>query len=297
MAFDYYFVSVTGQYSEDLLVRLNANCLLSYLIDKHLIKKFLIRKKSGEWKGKLLIDNGAYTVWKKGGVIDIDEYLSFLNENIEYINYAISLDKIPGMYQKQKVYSDIVNAAEETYSNYIYMKERIKDPNKLLPVFHQDEPFEYLERYLEFDDIEYICIAAHDMNTRHDWYRDCFSIIKHSKHPNIKVHCLGNSLPEIVDYFPFTSIDASSWKLMGATGNILTSSGIVYVGTQHAIDTLPEKVKNEIISRCKECGVECINELAEKYSSRALYIMYQLHSISLNANVTQREFNEQMRLF
>lgn len=297
MAFDYYFVSVTGKYSEELLLKLNANCLLSYLIDKNLLVKFIDHKRSGRWSGKLLVDNGAYTVWKKAGIIDINQYLEFLNSNIDYIDYAISLDKIPGHYQSVKRYPDIICAAEETYKNYLYMREKISDPKKLLPVFHQDEPFEYLQRYLEFDDITYICIAAHDMSTRNDWYRDCFTLIQNSKHPNIKVHCLGNSLPDIVEYFPFTSIDASSWKLIGATGNIITSYGNIYVGTAEAMQSLPNSVIDEIRSVCEKCGIERIEDLAETYSSRALYIMYELYNRSKNTEVTNRKIHEQRRLF
>ena len=295
--FDYYFVSVTGKYSENLLLKLNANCLLSYLVDKRLLDKFIEHKKLGRWSGKLLVDNGAYTVWKKEGIIDIDKYLSFLNDNIDYIDLAIALDKIPGHYQHTKSYKDIIDAAEETYNNYLYMRDRIKDPNKLIPAFHQDEPFEYLERYLELDSVNYLCIAAHDMNTRYDWYNECFAVIKNSSKPDIKVHCLGNSIPDIVQDFPFTSIDASSWKLIGATGNIITSYGQVYVGTKYAIDTLPKNVLDEVMSKCIEYGIDDIYSLSEQYSSRAVYIMYELYHKSLTVNKTDREFKRKRRLF
>lgn len=297
MAFDYYFVSVTGKYSEDLLLKLNANALLSYLIDKKLLDKFLVHKRNGTWSGKLFVDNGAYTVWKQGGTIDINNYLQFLNDNIEYIDLAVSLDKIPGGYRKVKTFKDIINAAEETYNNYLYMRTRIKDLKKLVPAFHQDEPFEYLERYLEFEDIDYICIAAHDMSTRYDWYERCFQIIKNSKHPDIKVHCLGNSIPDVVNHFPFASIDASSWKLMGATGNIITSFGQVYVGTEYAIKSLPDNMLNEIRDTCSKCGVDDIYNLAKEYSARALYIMYELYNRSQVMKVNNREFKKQRRLF
>ena len=295
--FDYYFTSVTGKYSEELLLKLNANCLASYLIDKNLLDKFIEHKKNGTWSGKLLVDNGAYTIWKKGGEVDLDKYLEFLNANIEYIDYAIALDKIPGMYQMPKKHSDIIEAANITYENYMYMRENIKDPSKLLPAFHQDEPFEYLTKYLELDDIEYICIAAHDMNSRCDWYRECFSIIHESKHPNIKVHCLGNSIPDIVKLFPFTSIDASSWKLIGSTGNIITDKGQIYVGTKYAIDCLPDNIKSELQDKCKVIGISDIYDLAEKYSARALFIMYELYHQSLNTEVTDKKITKKRRLF
>lgn len=297
MAFDYYFVSVTGSYSQKLLLQLNANCLLSYLIDRKLLLRFIEYKKSGEWKGKLLVDNGAFTVWKKGGEIDIDEYVKFLNDNLDYIDFAISLDKIPGNYQALKTYQDIIDAANQTYDNFLYMRDKIKDKNKLIPVFHQDEPFEYLEKYLSIPDVTYICIAAHDMGSRFEWYNECFQIIKTSKNPNVRVHCLGNSIPDIVNYFPFTSIDASSWKLIGATGSIITGLGQVYVGTRYAIDSLPSSVLEEIKQLCQKCGIDDIYSLADDYSSRALCIMYELYQQSQTINVTDREFKIQRRLF
>jgi len=297
MAFDYYFVSVTGKYSEDLLIKLNANCLLSYLIDRKLIEKFISYKKSGIWSGKLLVDNGAYTVWKQGGVINRDEYLDFLNNNIDYIDYAISLDKIPGRYQHPKSYQDIIEAAEETYDNFLYMRDNIKDKSKLIPAFHQDEPFTYLERYVNIESVNYVCIAAHDMGTRYNWYDKCFHTIHNSNNPTVKVHCLGNSIPDIVKYFPFTSIDASSWKLIGATGNIITSYGQLYVGTESAIKNLPENVLSEIKSKCLLCGIDNINDLATLYSARAVYIMYELYTRSTTTPVTNQKFNTRRSLF
>lgn len=297
MAFDYYFVSVTGKYSEDLLLKLNANCLLSYYVDSKLIEKFIEHKKKNRWSGKLIIDNGAYTVWKQGGVIDREAYLNFLNENLDYIDYAISLDKIPGRHTQPITYSDIITAANETYNNFLYMRDNIRDKKKLLPVFHQREPFKYLKQFLDFDDIDYICIAAHDMDARYDWYERVFSTIQNSKHPKIKVHCLGNSIPDVVKYFPFTSMDATSWKLIGATGSIITSYGQVYVGTKYAIDSLPDNVLAEIRSVCRACDIEDIYLLADQYSERAKYIMYELFHQSQNVSTIDRKFKNFRRLF
>lgn len=297
MAFDYYFVSVTGSYSEDLLIKLGANCLLSYYVDSRLIEKFIAHKRNGTWSGKLMIDNGAFTVWKQGGEVNREEYLNFLNKNLDYIDYAISLDKIPGRHGQQVTASDIVNAANETYNNFLYMREHIKDTKKLLPVFHQREPFKYLEQFLDFDDIDYICIAAHDMNIRYDWYEKVFATIQSSKHPNINVHGLGNSIPDVVRHFPFTSIDATSWKLVGATGSVITSYGQVYVGTRSSIDALPSSVLDEIKYVCSMCDIDDVYLLASQYSARAKYIMYELFNQSRNVSTVNRKFKKIRRLF
>ena len=37
-------------------------------------------------KGKLFIDSGAFTAWTKGTYINVDDYVYFLNDRVQYID-------------------------------------------------------------------------------------------------------------------------------------------------------------------------------------------------------------------
>lgn len=297
MAFDFYFVSVLTAKDKDFALSLNVNSLVSYYYKDQLLK-LLSLKKAGSWKGKLMVDNGAYSYWKRGGTVDIDEYLDFINDNIDYINYAVALDKIPGTYGVPNVYSDVIEAADITYSNFMYMWNRIKDRSKLMPVFHQDEPFEYLEKYLDIEGLEYICIASHGMSDKFSWYLDCFRTIQSSNNPNIKTHCLGATLNGDLNKLSFSSADASTWVFACMSGCVITSVGRIYVGSVKAIDNLKDyPVFGEVQQVCDSIGIDNVYDLAEELSARQKYTIYELFTHSINDTCNKINPADQLLLF
>lgn len=234
MAFDFYFAGSQCEEANQVMITLGANVLKSYVNDRKSIQEWFKHKQEG-WKGKLLIDNGAFTLHRKGGTLDIDSYIDWLNSNIDLIDYAIALDDIPGRWGEIKTLEQIQNSPINTWNNYLYMIERVTQPQKLLPVFHMGESFTYLENMVNSDKLlsNYICISGNKELTnkqREEWYLKCFNIIRHSKRPNLKVHCLGSATLQNAEKYPFTSMDATSWIMAGANGNILTDNGAIYVG-------------------------------------------------------------------
>lgn len=233
MAFDFYFAGTQCQQADATIQELNANVLKSYVNDRKEILKWFERKKNG-WKGKLMIDNGAFTFYRQGGSLDLDEYIRWLNENDEYIDYAVALDDIPGKWREGHTAEEVKASALKTWENYLYMIERVKSPKKLLPVFHMGEHFDNLVRYLERDDLEYMCISAlKDITNaqREAWYTKCYALI-YKMRPDIKVHCLGSATLQNAEKFAFTSMDATSWIMAGANGNVYTDRGTIYVGNR-----------------------------------------------------------------
>ena len=251
MAFDFYFAGTQCDEADEVMVSLNANVLKSYVNDQKSIQKWFERKKNG-WKGKLMIDNGAFTFHRHGGSLNIDEYIEWINANDEYIDYAIALDDIPGTWGMERTLDDYKESCEKTWQNYLYMKERVKNYKKLLPVFHMSEDFSYLRRYLELPDLEYICISGFKDLTnkqREEWYEKCFYEIAHSSHPDIKVHCLGSATMSNASKFAFTSMDATSWIMTGANGSILTDMGVVYLGKRIKLSDKEYEVVHDILDR------------------------------------------------
>ena len=179
MAFDFYFAGATTERIRNYLIGLNANVLKSYYMDKSVIEKFFDAKKNG-WRGKLMIDNDEFSFHRHGGSIDIDEYIAWINKNDEYIDYAIAVDSIPGKWRQPRTLYDFKLSAQKTWDNYIYMLDKVKSPQKLLPVFHQGDGFDALRRFLMLPDLKYICVAGSKDLTNADrevFYEKCFDII------------------------------------------------------------------------------------------------------------------------
>ena len=299
MAFDFYFAGSTRPEYRELITKLNANVLKSYVNDQNEFKLWFQYKRDG-WKGKLLIDNGAFTIYRKGGTLDIDEYIKWLNKYDEYIDYAVALDDIPGKWLEGHTAQQVKESVQKTWDNYLYMRKHCKSPQKLLPVFHMGENFDYLKKYLELDDLEYMCISARKDITnkqREDWYEKCFYIISHSQHKNIKVHCLGSATLSNAEKFPFTSMDATSWIMSGANGSIQTDYGVMYVGDHcHTLrQTLPEKAVNDLEQYCSQFGMT-LDEVGDDYRARICFNIHYLFDKSKSTSYNNIGFRKR-RLF
>lgn len=295
MAFDYYFAGATVPRLEQCIIEVGANVLKSFYTDKTLLNRWFEHKRNG-WSGKLMIDNGEFSMHRSGGSIDIDEYIQYLNDNDDYIDYAVALDKIPGIWGSPHTREDIDRASEITYQNYLYMRERCKSPNKLLPVFHQEERMSALERLLELDGVEYICISGRKDLTRDlrkGFYARCFDVISRSKNPNIKVHCLGSgTLSDMID-FPFYSSDSTSCNMVAANGNIFVNDTTLYVGDGGKA-LLDDEVKI-VKSICNLCGIDF--ESLGAYQDRAIinykYMYAKSREVSyINRNLKLRRLFE-----
>ena len=277
MAFDFYFAGTQALETEELIVKLGGNVLKSYVNDRKTIERFFRYKKEG-WTGKLLIDSGAFTVHRKGGELDLDSYIQWINDNDEYIDYAIEIDHIPGKWGQPRTREEVLMAPKISYENYLYMRKRLKSPNKLLPVFHQYESFDWLVKLLETPGCEYICLSGNKELTnkqREDWYEKCYSYIRRIN-PKVKIHCLGSATLQNVEKFPFTSMDATSWIMTGANGGILTDKGVVYVGNTSALNEQEVQAVNEMLQKYNYT----LKEAQEDYKVRMLINIHYLHEKS-----------------
>lgn len=293
MAFDFYFAGTQCTEADDLIQKLNANVLKSYVNDKKEILKWFERKRNG-WQGKLMIDNGEFTFHRKGGSLNIDEYIQWLNDNDECIDYAIALDKIPGRWGHVKTREEIAQAPEQTWNNYCYMYERVKSPKKLLPVFHQYDNFKWLEQILKSGMPEYICLSGNKELTnkqREDWYETCYSYI-YKLNPNVKVHCLGSATLQNAERFPFTSMDATSWIMTGANGSILTDVGVVYVGTAIKLSDIERQAVEKIVSKY---GLT-VDDVITNYKARMVANVNYLYEKSLSTEFKNKRSTNR-RLF
>lgn len=288
MSFDFYFAGSQAIETEQLIVQLNANVLKSYVNDIKEIPRWFEYKQKG-WKGKLLIDSGAFSI-HRGSVRSksintttpiIDQYIKWLNDNDNYIDYAIELDHIPGEWGKPKTSEQIKEAPIISWNNYVYMYDRLNSPKKLLPVFHQGEDFIHLKNILNSNLPEYICISGNKELTnaqRENWYEQCYYLIQ-QYNPNIKVHCLGSATISNAIKYPFTSMDATSWIMTGAMGNILTSKGVIYVGDIKVLSQMSNDAINYLKTMCYNYHID-FNSIATDYKSRMLFNIHYLYEQS-----------------
>jgi hypothetical protein len=161
----------------------------------------------------IFVDSGAYSVFRRGDMVPLPMYISYLETNKQYVHKYFSLDVIPG---KDGIRGPDHEAVEQSYRNHLLIKKAGLSP---IPVFHRQDPFSVLERFLR-DGEDYIALAPHPMTERNAvfaWLRQCFAIIP----AEVKVHGLGISMWVMLKHLPFASVDSSSWVQCAKNGQII----------------------------------------------------------------------------
>lgn len=117
---------------------------------------------------------------------------------------------------------DPEESAQKTWDNYWYMRSKLKSPEKLLYVFHEGEDYIWLEKALKCDEITYIAlggVAKKPFKVRDKFFETCFEIISKVK-PTVKTHAFGMTNRKLLEKYPFTSADSTSWMYPAKFGTI-----------------------------------------------------------------------------
>ena len=145
---------------------------------------------------RLLIDSGAFTAWKQGKEIQLDDYCAFLKD----------LPVKPWRYFSL----DVVGDAKKTMKNYLTMKDRGFDP---VPIFTRGADIKDFYKYAELSDVVGVGGIAGTSKSLNfvEWL--------HQEIPSeIKVHWLGVTVPRmLVRHKPY-SADSASWNGAGRFG-------------------------------------------------------------------------------
>jgi len=157
-------------------------------------------KRAIEICDKVIIDNGAFSIWRKGGTVDWDKFYSWLQpfkHNIEFFF-------IP----------DVIDGTEEQ-NDALIADYFLRGETKGVPIWHVNESLERLYRLVDYFD--YIAIGSAGEYSQLGtpmWYNKmdkamrvlCFS----DGTPKVKIHMLRCLNAKIFTKFPFHSGDSTS---------------------------------------------------------------------------------------
>lgn len=277
MAFDLYFAGTQKKEVMNFIRDTGCAKLYSFVDNKALINEYRL----GETRGKLFIDSGAFSVAHRGEEISIDEYIKYINET-DGIDIFAQLDVIPYPVLNHKT---ALASAEQSWKNYEYMINKVKPEKRqlVMPIFHFGEDIKFLRRILETEHFgelpSYIGVGGrHGVSTakQRKYFKTIFNVIKSSRNSNVKVHAFGMTTLSILEEFPFTSADSTSWLKTAIYGGIITKDfGIVNVSEksmskkdniQHAHDHLLDPFLAEIERK----GFK-LEDLQQNYADRLIF--------------------------
>lgn len=288
MAFNLYFAGSWQSAVDEQMMELGANRLFSQINDRNGLKRWIPFKRENKVDNRLFIDSGAFSAHTKDTEVDVDAYISYLNENQGMFDVIAQVDTIPGKFRQPKTRQQINDAPEGSWQNYLYMRERVKDVDNLTPIFHQGEDFKHLKRMLEttFDGehIKYIGISpANDVQTKDKkkWFEQVYQIIRDSSNPKVKTHAYGMTSLEALEQYPIYSADSTSWLLNAAMGAIMTPKGTIFMSERkddnsgHWKNMSPAD-RQWILDHVTAYGMT-MEDLATDYKKRELFnVMYLL---------------------
>lgn len=260
MGFDLYAAGSFSKESTQLKRDLGYDQLLSQLNERKAVMEWVEYKRAHpECRSKLFIDSGAFTAHTKGKEVDVDAYINFMNEIDDQVYIFAQVDKIPGVWGQPKTPEQLAEAPILSWENYLYMVTRVNSPKKLLPIFHQGEDFKYLAQMLEYrypenvkdpscvgQPIDYIGISCNKEVSSGEWiewFSKAFKMIRDSSNPNVKTHAFGMTSLRILEQFPFTSADSTSWVRTASFGNIMIGYTTVYTSNRNFSD--PSHINNQ----------------------------------------------------
>lgn len=268
----YFFAGGVSIANENLLMDNGCWRLQSYATEKNNI---LRRIKAGH---NTFIDSGAYSAMTKGLKINVDDYIQFVNEYDDNIVLFCTWDIIPTKDMCPEY------SASETWKNYLYMRERVKSPEKLLYVWHCGEDTKWLKQALDFEPkIQYMALGGlvgKSPKQRDMYMQQCFDTIKESKNPDIMVHAFGMSNRKLLDKYPFASADSTSWLQPTRFGYIQANDFKSYLVSERQLDNpehilnLPKEVRDIVVSDIHKFGFnldDIINVPDTKKNYQTLY--------------------------
>lgn len=195
---------------------------------------------NGVFPERLIIDSGAFSVWTKGEVIDIDKYANFCQELKKILPKEIdlnivNLDVLPGRFGQRPTTEQRELSAEAGWANMLYLEGK---GLKVIHVFHQHEDFKWLDKLREHSD--YIGISpANDvsMKEKMNWLNKVFGVLRDTK----KAHGFAVTSDVQLTKYPFYSVDSSSWSAASRYGRVATFG-------DKKLRTFSYKKRNEIIN-------------------------------------------------
>lgn len=260
-------------------------------LDRSSIKEMIEYQKSGVVK-QLFIDSGAFSVHTGKATVDLDEYISFVNSIDDHIHAIAQLDTIPGTFGQPKSREDYERSAKLSWENFLYMYERLKSPEKLIPVFHYGESFEALRNMLDWRDndgksLTYLGISpANDtsQNVKNVYMKEVYDFIAKSSNPNVRTHLFGMTALDALSKVPTYSADSVSHRLIGAYNKIYHPEfGVISLSKRSRtskskssmsfVETCDDLALKKLTDYLEHLGVT-LEEVQEKHSARCAVSMY-----------------------
>lgn len=280
--FHLYFAGKGSTMGSELKRELGCDQLYSQLNERSHIMEDVAYLKEHPNAFCLFVDSGAYTAYTKGKEVDVDDYINFINDIGDYVTIFAQVDKIPQVIGREPTEEELADAPRQSWENYLYMIEKVKPEyrDKIMPVFHFEEDTKWLHKMLNytFEDgshIKYVGLAVSTVDTaaiRFAWLQMCFDIIKNSPNPDVMTHAFGCTALDVLEKFPLTSADSTTWVQAAAYGNVIIDNKVYMVSNRRLKENenvlnQSKEIQEQLDLKLREFGTtldKCVEDYGER---------------------------------
>ena len=162
---------------------------------------------------QIFLDSGAYSAFTLGTVVNLKAYCRYIRENDDIIAKEGGIACVSVL--------DSIGDPLQTWHNQQEMEKQGSTP---LPCFHYGEDERYLEYYSTHYD--YITLGGmvpiSSLQLLH-WLDRIWTkyLTDPSGNPKVQVHGFGLTTKKLLERYPWTSVDSSSWVMSAAHGTVL----------------------------------------------------------------------------
>lgn len=158
----------------------------------------------------LMIDSGAFSVWKSGAVIDLDEYIGFCLKLLARDPRTVVVNL------------DVIGDGKASYQNWKIMREA---GVPAMPIYHPGSDVSWLHRYLNHTDhVGLGGLVGKSKKAIHPYldrlFQDVFCDPK-TRLPRVKVHGMGVTTFYLMHRYPWHSVDSTSWMRAAMYGRVM----------------------------------------------------------------------------
>lgn len=246
---------------------------------------------------ELMLDSGAFSAWTSGLVIDVHDYIEFVQQNEHLIEIAVNLDVIPGTIGGSPTSREIEDACKAGWKNLIAMRDA---GCNVMPVYHFGERTYWLDKMLGegFKWVGLGGLVGRATKQRHQWLDKVFArLCRGGGYPGVRIHGFGATGTPTIMRYPWFSVDSTAWlQAAGKNGGIMVprrapgggydysrrpsviaigktgeGKGASQLGKQHAYhyDTMGAAERAYVLKYVKHFGFK-IRDLRNHYEYRAM---------------------------
>jgi len=229
-----------------------------------------------------MVDSGAFTVWKSGGKVDIDNYISYLKNNIA-----------PAVKNYSAIQLDVIGDPAQTRKNLDKMCE---SGLNILPVFTKGEKYGELNELYKYND--YICCGGLVGSQADTYVKHLMKITDKNK-----IHLLGYGKQQQLKKLKPYSADVSNiisffrfgvFSIWDKSKNLLLKIDPLTFFNETCNNSLVTDItryKKSCFTRCSKRSSGIVHEstailvIIQQYILQAVYFYY-IHNVRLYLSVS-----------